>query len=133
MVDSEKEMEEVSARVQQGTLPVSCIDTCRQNFKVTMTSLRKQALDRLENSYIKEARGPSVCWRLMRSLSRNHTSPDIPPMELRSHFSSVYSKPGHPTLLWYGSPINHDYLLTSIMTNESTCLSLTIAPLFSVI
>lgn len=101
MEDSEKEMYRVSEAVQAGLLPVSCLDSCRKSLKEIHESSRKLALSRIENKYICEARGPSMCWRLLKSLSRCRETLDIPPKELRDHFSKVYSKPGHPALLWY--------------------------------
>lgn len=73
----------------------------RASYKEMNSTFRKLALERMERGHIAASRGPGVCWRLLRKLSKPDVSSNIPPADLINHFKTVYYNQSHPALLRY--------------------------------
>lgn len=103
-------------------ISTSDLSTLKADFKAINSELRETALRRVEEQYISNARGRAPCWRLLKFLSRQSSTPNIPPAEITNHFKEVYYKRSHPACLRY--LMLNNLILISFPTKTFMCFIL---------
>lgn len=104
---AEEELQAANEALSRGgRILQSELATLKGNYKAINAELREKALSRCEENYIRDSRGASPCWQLLKFLSKDDSTPNIPPSAISTHFKGVYYKTHHPACLRFMSTLS---------------------------